>query len=167
MAEICLVYAWRFRFDKELGKSSRTLSNLAVQDRKARIFQPGTILLVAIGGSIGKVGLTRVECSSNQQITGILFDPEIFPDYGFWWMRRLYDEIRAIAPQATLPIINQQGIGRFYVSYPSLDEQKQVVAYLDDLQARQTQLFNLQAESKKELDALLPSILNRAFKGEL
>ena len=138
-----------------------------MQDRKARMFQSGTVLLVAIGGSIGKVGLTRVVCSSNQQITGILFNSEIFPDYGFWWMRRLYDEIRAVAPQATLPIINQQGIGRLNISYPSLDEQKHIVAYLDDLQERQAKLFKLQENTQKELDALLPSILDRAFKGEL
>lgn len=152
---------------KELGKSTRTLSDLAVQDRKARMFQGGTILLVAIGASIGKVGLTRVACSSNQQITGILFKPEIFPDYGFWWMRRLYDEIREAAPQATLPIINQRGIGEFNISYPPLDEQERIVVFLDSIQARLASLKELQSETQLELDALLPSILDKAFRGEL
>ena len=50
---------------------------------------------------------------------------------------------------------------------PSLDEQRRIVAYLDGLQAKVERLKALQAETRAELDALLPSILDRAFKGEL
>ena len=42
-----------------------------------------------------------------------------------------------------------------------------IVAYLDDLQAKVDELRRLQAETQKELDALLPSVLDRAFRGEL
>ena len=41
------------------------------------------------------------------------------------------------------------------------------VAYLDGLSERVDALRRLQAESQRELDALLPSILDRVFKGEL
>jgi type I restriction enzyme, S subunit len=41
------------------------------------------------------------------------------------------------------------------------------VAYLDDLQAKVDGLRALQAQTAAELDALLPSILDKAFKGEL
>ena len=82
-------------------------------------------------------------------------------------MRRLYDKIREAAPQATLPIINQRGIGAFNISYPPLDEQRRIVAYLDSVQARLASLRELQSQTGEELDALLPSILDKAFKGEL
>ena len=42
-----------------------------------------------------------------------------------------------------------------------------VTAYLDDLQAEIDRLKALQAQTAAELDALLPSILDKAFKGEL
>jgi type I restriction enzyme S subunit len=42
-----------------------------------------------------------------------------------------------------------------------------LVAYLDTLQKKLDALRQLQAETAAELDALLPSILDRAFKGEL
>jgi len=48
-----------------------------------------------------------------------------------------------------------------------LVEQRSIVAYLDDLQAKVDALKRLQAETAAELDALLPSILDKAFKGEL
>lgn len=49
----------------------------------------------------------------------------------------------------------------------SLAMQHRIVAYLDGLQARIEPLKALQAQSRVELDALLPAILDRAFKGEL
>lgn len=42
-----------------------------------------------------------------------------------------------------------------------------IVAELDALQAEVDALKRLQAETAAELDALLPAILDRAFKGEL
>ena len=44
---------------------------------------------------------------------------------------------------------------------------KRQVAYLDDLQTKMDALKRLQAETTAELDALFPSLLNQAFKGEL
>ncbi|OLD93033.1 MAG: hypothetical protein AUI36_46980 [Cyanobacteria bacterium 13_1_40CM_2_61_4] len=49
----------------------------------------------------------------------------------------------------------------------SLPEQRRIVAYLNNLEAKVETLKRLQAETAAELDALLPSILDRAFKGEL
>jgi type I restriction enzyme S subunit len=41
------------------------------------------------------------------------------------------------------------------------------VVYLDDLRAKVDSLKRLQAETADELDALLPSVLDKAFRGEL
>ncbi len=53
------------------------------------------------------------------------------------------------------------------VAYPPLSEQRRIVAELDALQAELATLKRLQTETAAELDALLPTILDRAFKGEL
>ena len=52
-------------------------------------------------------------------------------------------------------------------SFPNLDIPRRIVAELDALQAEVDALKRLQAETATELDALLPAILDRAFKGEL
>ena len=51
-------------------------------------------------------------------------------------------------------------------SLPLLD-QRRIVAELDSLQAEVNALKRLPTETAAELDALLPSILDKAFKGEL
>jgi type I restriction enzyme, S subunit len=52
------------------------------------------------------------------------------------------------------------------IPLPPLPEQRRIVAELDALQAEVDALKRLQAETSAELDALLPAILDRAFKGE-
>ena len=154
-------------YDPKLGRSSRTVSDRAITENKVRIFEPGTVLLVAIGSSLGKVGLAHERCSSNQQITGIKFFSDILPEYGFWWMRSLYNELRTASSQATLPIINQRRIGEFKIALPPFSEQHRIVAYLDHLKEKIDNLKRLQHETQSELDALTPSILAKAFKGKL
>jgi type I restriction enzyme, S subunit len=55
----------------------------------------------------------------------------------------------------------------FQVPVPPIWEQRHIVAELDALQGRVDALKKLQAETAAELDAMLPSILDKAFKGKL
>jgi len=60
----------------------------------------------------------------------------------------------------------------FTISFISRYEQRRIVAYLDSVQARLASLRRLQSAAGEELRpffgrSLLPSVLDRAFKGEL
>jgi len=66
--------------------------------------------------------------------------------------------------QPTIPL---RGLRALSIPLPPLPEQRRIVAYLDDLQAKVNSLKERQSQSSAELEALLPSILDRAFKGEL
>jgi type I restriction enzyme S subunit len=50
---------------------------------------------------------------------------------------------------------------------PPFGEQQHNVKYLDSVQARLASLRELQSATGEELSALLPSVLDKAFKGEL
>jgi hypothetical protein len=54
-----------------------------------------------------------------------------------------------------------------WICLPPLAEQREIVRKLDDLQWRLHSLQQLQTETSAELDALMPSILDKAFRGEL
>ena len=66
-----------------------------------------------------------------------------------------------------LASINQRQLKAFPVYRLPIQEQRRIVDYLDGLQAKVDRLKALQAQTRSGLDALLPSILDRAFKGEL
>lgn len=63
--------------------------------------------------------------------------------------------------------VNQGHIASTLIPVPPLSEQRRIVAYLDGVQAKVDALKKLQVETGSELAALLPSILDKAFKGEL
>ncbi len=53
------------------------------------------------------------------------------------------------------------------VPLPSLDEQRRIAAYLDSLEAKADAIRAAQLETQRELDALMPAVLDRAFRGKL
>jgi type I restriction enzyme S subunit len=53
------------------------------------------------------------------------------------------------------------------INFDLLEEQRRIVANLDNVQARLAPLRQLQSQTQEELSALLPSVLDKAFKGEL
>jgi len=80
------------------------------------------------------------------------------------WIR---DRMDAKSRGNLIPHIVLREIKNFPVPLPPLEEQHRIVAYFDDLQTKVDALKRLQAETADELDALLPSVLDRAFRGEL
>lgn len=63
--------------------------------------------------------------------------------------------------------VNSKKLQALPIALPSLEEQRHIVTELVNLQAKTDVLKRLQIETAAELDAMLPAILDRAFKGEL
>lgn len=80
-----------------------------------------------------------------------------------WIKGRMADKSRG----DMIPHIVLREIRAFPVPTPPLFEQRRIGSELDALQVEADALKRLQAETAVELDALLPSILDRAFSGEL
>jgi type I restriction enzyme, S subunit len=62
---------------------------------------------------------------------------------------------------------NVGAMRRTKIPLPPLEEQRRIVAHLDNLQSSVDATKKLQSETAAELDALMPSILSKAFRGEL
>ena len=77
------------------------------------------------------------------------------------------DQVAPLSKGSASPHLNIGALRKFDLVLPLLPEQRRIVAELDALQAEVDALKRLQAETAAELDALLPSILDRAFAGEL
>ncbi len=76
----------------------------------------------------------------------------------------MFSERKQMTGQAN---VNATKLKAFPIALPPLPEQRRIVDELNALQAEVDALKRLQAETAAELDALLPSILDKAFKGEL
>lgn len=63
--------------------------------------------------------------------------------------------------------VPQSFLEKKLILVPPLREQQRIIADLEDLQKKVNSLKQLQTETAAELDALIPSVLDKAFKGEL
>jgi len=74
------------------------------------------------------------------------------------------DHFKGTAGQQRVP---QSFLDNKVIPVPSLEDQRRLVTYLDEIQAKVSALRAAQEESARGLEALMPSILDKAFKGEL
>jgi type I restriction enzyme S subunit len=77
------------------------------------------------------------------------------------------DQIMASGRGQTHPHIRVGDAPHFLLPLPPMEQQVTIVAELDALQSKLDSVRALQTETAAELDALLPAILDRAFKGGL
>ena len=130
-------------------------------------------VLVTITGAIGRVGVVRkfdLPCHVSQHVALVRPPSSILPDYLYWYLQspsygRTQTEGNTYG--ATKPGINLTSLRMLTIATPPLDEQRRIVAYLDGVQAKVDAVRRLQAETAAELGALLPAVLDRAFRGEL
>lgn len=76
----------------------------------------------------------------------------------------MFSEKKQMTGQAN---VNATKLKALPIALPPLAEQRRIIAYLDNLQAKVDAVKDLQAGTAAELAAMLPSVLDRAFKGEL
>ncbi|MGD1507321.1 restriction endonuclease subunit S [Vibrio harveyi] len=150
-----------------LSDSNKKLSQKAFDAGKARKFDAGTIMLVAIGATIGKIGYLEQNASSNQQITGMKFNSDIIPRYAYYWFRFIKPEILANASTATLPIINQKGIKALSFCAPNKQLQETICKEIDEVSNFRNTVKTELNEKVELMRSLKASILDSAFKGEL
>lgn len=129
-------------------------------------FPRGTVL-ISIAATIGAVGVLTFDCCVPDSIVGVTPPEGTSSEFVYYYLSFLRTHLEAVAPQSAQKNINLQILSG--LPFPVLASWKQsdVVAELDALQAHLDVVKALQAETTAELDAMLPAILDKAFKGEL
>ena len=112
-----------------LSKSKRALSEEG--KKEVRIFPKNTVMLVGIGATIGKVGLSIEISSCNQQINGIVCGNLLDPLFTTYYLKTMRDFIVKCGKYTTLPIINQDETKNIIFTLPPLLEQQAIAAFLD------------------------------------
>ena len=140
--------------------------------KKGRKMDSGSILMVCIGATIGKVGFAEREVSCNQQINSLTVKKEFEPKFIYYAMtsREFQDKvlIEGKGAQATLPIINKSKWENLTITFPkSKTEQKVFVEKFDALSIESQKLQEIYLKKIADLEELKKSILQKAFAGEL
>jgi restriction endonuclease S subunit len=145
--------------DEVVRKSARTISKAGLENSSAKIVPPGT-LLIAMYGSIGKLGVAEIECATNQAIAFCKCDPSKV-DTRFLFFLLLHERphfIRA-GRGGTQQNISQEFLKNYEICLPSLNEQRQIARRLE--QADRLRRFRRYA--LKLTDTFLPAAFVKFF----
>lgn len=157
-------------FDDKIvvSKPIKLLNASAVKEGAARMFAAGATMVVTIGATLGKVSSLTEAGSCNQQITVIEFDHRsIHPRFATYQLKRLEPALRAIAPSATLPILDQGEIADIAFGVPPLPEQLAIAAYLDLETAKLDALVGKVAAAVERLQEYRSALITAAVTGKI
>ena len=136
----------------------------------SRPLPQSSVLVTCIGATIGKTGLARVPCCTNQQINGLVPDLTlVVPEWLYWMVvsPEFQQSILDNASATTLPIINKGRFERLSLPLPPLDEQREIVGRIERAVAWLDRLAGEAASARKLIDHLDQAVLAKAFRGEL
>lgn len=138
---------------------------------------PGDVLVIEGNGSseqIGRAALFRGEiedCVHQNHVIRIRPNPDkLLPEYLNIYLNSSIGRGQMLERSRTTSGLFNLSVGRIKeleIPVPSLAEQCRGVAEVGNLDSIIGPLVRLQSETAAELDVLLPSILSKAFRGEL
>lgn len=118
-------------FEKYLNNAKEKFAQIALDEKKGTLYPKDTLLLIGIGGGVGRVSILKEAGSSNQQITGLTFNNDVSSEYAYYYYLVREDYIKSQAKSMSFPILNQTKIKGLKISYPSIEEQNEFVRFVD------------------------------------
>ena len=132
----------------------------------------GGEILIGVVGSIGKLGIAPASWAGAniaRAVCRIAPNEAVDRDYLALVLssRTSQDYFRETTRTLAQPTLNVSQLSKVPIPFPPLEEQRRIVVQLNDLQKKTHSLRVLQEATSAQLDALLPSVLSKAFAGEL
>ena len=142
----------------------KTITSFGLEN--STVANPQDILMVCIGGSIGKAAICLEKIGFNQQINSIELTRDL-PEFLYLALTSGYfqNQVRAKATGTATPIINKGKWEKICVPIPPIAEQHRIVAKVDELMALCDELEN-NLKEKEEISARATvSLLSNALNG--
>ncbi len=115
----------------------------------------GTVCVVCIGSTIGKIGITKVEACTNQQINSLIPNEDNSSEFFYYMMLFRYLHFKEIAGVNATPQINKSGFNKYKILRP-IDKVEQIqiankIAVIDNEILQEYEKIQLLKNLKKSL----------------
>ena len=150
--------------DGIVTSSASKITELGLQNSSAKKIPAGT-LLVAMYGSIGKLGITGIECCTNQAIAFAKELHGVTTKYMFYYMALMKSELISKGKGGTQKNISQTVLNSLDVIVPPLPEQECIVARIEELFSQLDAGVETLKKTKAQLALYRQAVLKEAFVG--
>ena len=127
---------------------------------------PAGTLLVAMYGSIGKLGITGIECCTNQAIAYAKELYGVTTKYMFFYMAMMKSLLISKGKGGTQKNISQTVLNSLEVIVPPLPEQERIVARIEELFSQLDAGVETLKKTKAQLAVYRQAVLKEAFEGK-
>ncbi|MGB5592441.1 MAG: restriction endonuclease subunit S, partial [Crocosphaera sp.] len=108
------------------------ITQAGLKNSSAKLFPVNTVLVAMYGATAGQIGILRFEATTNQAVCGIYPSNKLIPEFLFYCLLFKKDELIKKATGNAQPNISQKKIKDTKIPLILLEEQKQIVAILDE-----------------------------------
>ena len=148
--------------DGIVTESANRITELGLSNSSAKMIPVGT-LLVAMYGSIGKLGITGIECCTNQAIAYAKELYGVTTKYMFYFMALIKSDLFALGKGGTQKNISQSILNSLSVPVPPIEEQERIVARIEELFSQLDNGVETLQKIKQQLAVYRQAVITSAF----
>ncbi len=142
------------------GESSITKEGL---ENSSSVIIEKNNLIISSRVSLGNISINKIDVEINQYDSGIMLDhTKVLTDYVYWYLKFQMDKLISISQGTSIQGLLRKDIEYFPVFFPDLQEQKQIVSILSNIDEQ----INQQQSYLTNLKILRTSILNSKLTKE-
>jgi type I restriction enzyme S subunit len=116
-----------------LKRSTKKIPESLIESSGIKIFPAQSVLIISIGGTLGKVGFLTQTASSNQQINAVIPNQKINGYFLAYSLTVKTEIMKYLSNSSTIGIMNQEKTKEIWVAVPPQEEQLRITNYLDGL----------------------------------
>ena len=114
----------------EITKTKQKVTEKALLECNLPLIPKNSVIL-SCTASIGKVCITRIELTTNQQFNSFVCDKSILPEFLAYSLIYRKPEIENMGGKSTFRFINKKTISKLRIAIPPILVQKQIVSILE------------------------------------
>ena len=120
--------------DNSIYRIEEKITELGFKNSSAKLFPPNTVIIAMYGATVGKLGILKVESTTNQACCAMIPNENISNyRFLFYALLNFREKLINLACGAAQQNLNQDIIKSFYLPFPSKMEQDKIASILGSL----------------------------------
>jgi type I restriction enzyme S subunit len=153
--------------DGSINVSKKNITKLGLDNSSAKLVQPESVL-IAMYGSIGKLGINKIPLATNQAIafTEVL-NENVINKYLFYYLFHIRSKLHSLGKGGTQKNISQSVLKQVDFPLPPFSEQQAIVSKIEELLSELENGKQQLQIAQQQLKVYRQSMLKWAFEGKL
>lgn len=151
-----------------LTTTEHSITTEAVESSSSNIIPAGSVVIATRVG-LGKAVILAQDTAINQDLRGLVVRrrDQVIPNFLYWWYLSTTQVVIAAGTGATVQGVKLPFVSGLEVPVPPLEEQKRIVALLDAMKEKTSEMVSAYDAKLIAAKNLRQSILEAAFAGDL